>query len=354
MLAQRKASSPVIDRAATDLALMARVTGMLFICGAWLVVVSIALPHPMSVDEGGLSVVALVAAVCGGLFYRFSARIPVAGIHASLALASVMISLCVYFSGAAAGTYSVMFIWVAIVAACVADRKGLAAQICWTLLTYGVAIVALEDESLGWSPVTRFVLTGFAISASGVAVSWLVEGRRSAEAGLQREIETRKELQQALEHLANHDPLTGVANRRRLEEHLDMVLADAARTGAPLCLISLDLDGFKNFNDEHGHAAGDRLLKSATSAWISVLRADDLITRMGGDEFLVVLPNCSFEVSSEVAGRLCEAVPDGQSCSAGVTVWNGTDTADEFLLAADNALYRAKGMRHGTLAGEAT
>src|SRR5688572_5898788 len=353
VLSHRKASSPVIDRAATDLALMARVAGVLYICGAWLVVVSVTLPHPMSVDEGRLSVIAVFAAICGGLLYRFSARISAAGIHATLAVASVLISACVYFSGAAAGIYSLMFIWVAIVAACVATRKYLAAQICWSLLTYGVAILALEGESLGWSPVTRFVLTGFAIGASGAAVSWLVEGRRAAEAGLQREIENRKDLQQALEHLANHDPLTGVANRRRLEDHLDMVLADATRTGAPLCLISLDLGGFNNFNDKHGHAAGHRLLKSATRAWISVLRANDVITRMGGDEFLVVLPNCSFEVSSDVAGRLCEAVPDGQSCSAGVTVWNGTDTADEFLLAADNALYRAKGRRHDTLAGGA-
>lgn len=333
---------------------MARVSGVLYVCGAWLVIVSIALPHPTSVDEAGLSIIAIFAAICGGLLYRFSARIPAAGIHAALAAGSVLISVCVLLSGAAAGIYSLMFIWVAIVAACVATKKDLAAHICWSLLTYGAAILALEGESLGWSPVTRFVLTGFAIGASGAAVSWLVEGRRSAEAGLQREIENRKELQQELEHLANHDPLTGVANRRRLEDHLDMVLADAARTGAPLCLISLDLDGFKDYNDKHGHAAGDRLLKSATSAWISVLRENDVITRMGGDEFLVVLPNCSFEVSTEVAARLREAVPDGQSCSAGVTIWNRTDSADAFLLAADNALYRTKGKRNGAVAGEAT
>lgn len=352
MVPIRKQPSSVIDRATTDHALMARVSGVLYICGGWLVVISLALPRPSSVDEGVLSLIAVTAAISGGLLYRYSGRASSAAIHTTLALASVLVSLCVYFSGAAAGIYNVMFVWVVIVAACVASRRALAMHVAWTLLTYGTAILALEGESLGWSPVTRFVLTGFALAASGAAVSWLVEGRRSAEAGLQREIETRKELQQELEHLANHDPLTGVANRRRLEDHLKTVLADAARTGAPLCLISLDLDGFKDFNDKHGHAAGDRLLKSAASSWNTVLRTGDVITRMGGDEFLVVLPDCPFGVSTQVASRLREAVPDGQSCSVGVTMWNGSDSADEFLLAADNELYRTKGKRNGSIAEE--
>jgi diguanylate cyclase (GGDEF)-like protein len=181
---------------------------------------------------------------------------------------------------------------------------------------------------------------------------WLVEGRRNAEAGLHREIEAREALQRELEHLAHHDPLTGLANRRGLEEHLESVLADAARTHAPLCLIALDLDRFKEFNDRQGHAAGDRLLKAASSSWDSVLRAGDLITRMGGDEFLVVLPNCPLDVSSGVAARLRAVVPGGQTCSTGISCWNGTHTADEFLAAADKALYETKEARSvATLAG---
>ena len=66
---------------------------------------------------------------------------------------------------------------------------------------------------------------------------------------------------------------------------------------------------------------------------------------------LVVLPNCALDVSKRVAARLREAVPDGQSCSSGITSWNGKDSADEFLLAADEALYRTKGKRNGTVAG---
>ncbi len=347
----RNQAAPIIGRATSDLALMARVSGVLYLCGAWLVVISLALPHPMSTEEGWLSAVALFAALCGGILYRFSGRATAGAIHLTLASASVLVSLCVYLSGAAASLYSVMFVWVVIVGACISTRMALAAHIAWILVTYGVALAALETQAGDYSPVSRFVLTGFALTAAGAAVSRLVEGRRSAEAGLHREIENRKELQQELEHLANHDPLTGVANRRRLADHLDMVIGDAARTGAPLCLISLDLDGFKNFNDKHGHAAGDRLLKSAASAWNSVLRQEDMITRMGGDEFLVVLPNCPLDVSEWVAARLREAVPEGQSASTGVTSWNGKDSAYQFLLTADEALYRTKGKRSGTVAG---
>lgn len=347
MNSARNQAPPIIDRAMSDLALMARVSGVLYICGAWLVVISLGLPHPMEVQEGWLSVIAVIAAVSGGVVYRFSGRTRPWMIHATLALASILVSLCVYFSGEAAGVYSVMYVWVVIVAACIATRSGLALHIGWLLTTYGIAIIALDGDAGGWSALTRFILGAFALAAAGAAVNWLVEGRRHAEAGLRREIETRKELQEELEHLANHDPLTGVGNRRRLEDHLDAQLAEAGRTGAPLSLISLDLDGFKQFNDQQGHAAGDRLLKSAASAWLAVLRPDDMLTRMGGDEFLVVLPNCSYEVSAQVASRLREAVPGGQSCSAGVTTWNGTDSSDAFLLAADEALYRTKDHANG-------
>ncbi len=294
--------------------------------------------------------IAAVATVSGAALHHFSQRVRPWVIHASLAIGCVLVSTCVYFSGIAAGVYSAMFVWVIIVAACIAPRPELVLHFTWLLFTYGIAMVGLEGRSAAFSPIIRFVLTGFALGAAGAAVSWLVEGRRKAEAGLHREIETREELQRELEHLANHDPLTGVANRRRLEERLPAVLADARRTLRPLSLIALDLDGFKEFNDKHGHAAGDRLLKAATSAWNDLLRPDDLITRMGGDEFLIVLPDCSLDMSIFVADRLCAAVPDGQSCSAGASSWNSEDSADEFLLAADRALYETKDGREATLA----
>jgi diguanylate cyclase (GGDEF)-like protein len=227
---------------------------------------------------------------------------------------------------------------------------GLILQTAWLLISYGLALFALEADGSGFSSVTRFVITCFALAVAGVAVSALVEGRRTAEAGLHREIASRRELQRELEHLANHDPLTGVANRRQLPRHLERLLESARQTGEPLCLIALDLDRFKAFNDRNGHAAGDRLLKASTSAWISVLRSADMITRLGGDEFLVVLPDCPAGNARRIAKRLASAMPGGETCSFGVVCWHG-QTADELLHAADTALYEAKSAHQATLAG---
>jgi diguanylate cyclase (GGDEF)-like protein len=341
--------APLIDRGRADVAALARVSGLLYMSGALLVMLSLVLPHPIGAFEGGLMAIAVIAALWGALIFRYATLVEPWMIHALLMCATALVSLCVYFSGLAAGIYSLMFIWVIVVAACAASRVGLLLQTAWILATYGAALIALEGASAGFSAITRFAVTGFALSVAGAAVSSLVEGRRAAEEGLHREIESRKQLQRELEHLANHDPLTGVANRRQLEQHLERVLESARRTGAPLCLVALDLDSFKAFNDSHGHAAGDRLLKASTSAWLAVLRNVDVITRLGGDEFLVVLPDCPLDVANRIADRLVAAMPNGESCSIGVVCWQRDETADELLHAADSALYEAKAARRGTL-----
>ena len=111
-------------------------------------------------DVGGggwLSAVAVFAALGGGLLYRFSRQGFRVVIHVTLVLAASSSRFASTSPGAVAGIYSVMFVWVVIVAACVATRRQLALHITWILLNYGLVIVAVEGESLGWSPVTRFV-----------------------------------------------------------------------------------------------------------------------------------------------------------------------------------------------------
>ena len=142
--------------------------------------------------------------------------------------------------------------------------------------------------------------------------------------------------------LANTDALTGIANRRTWDLAVPLALAAAARSGAPVSVVILDLDRFKAFNDRHGHQAGDRLLKEATSAWKSVLRTEDLLVRYGGEEFAVLMSGSPTDVADEVVERLRAATPRGQTFSAGLAQWNGTETADELLARADAALYQAK------------
>ena len=104
----------------------------------------------------------------------------------------------------------------------------------------------------------------------------------------------RSDLLARLEESARTDDLTGLLNRRAWEEQLPREMARARRNQSdPLCVAMLDLDYFKNYNDERGHQAGDRLLKQSASAWVTELRASDTLARYGGEEFTVALPGCT-------------------------------------------------------------
>jgi diguanylate cyclase (GGDEF)-like protein len=132
-----------------------------------------------------------------------------------------------------------------------------------------------------------------------------------------------------------------VPNRRAWDEELPRELARAARSGQPVCVVLLDLDHFKQYNDRHGHQAGDRFLKEAAAAWQAVVRKTDLVARYGGEEFAVLLPDCGLEDAMEIAGRLRTAQPEG-TCSLGVAQWDGREDVAALVARADRALYAAK------------
>lgn len=145
-----------------------------------------------------------------------------------------------------------------------------------------------------------------------------------------------------LEREARSDPLTGVLNRRGWDEALRAGLAGATATGAPLTIAIADLDHFKAYNDSRGHPAGDRLLVELGQRWRGELRTDDVLARLGGEEFGVVMQETTAERAQELLLRLSGAVPDGQTCSMGVAQWTGVESAEELLARADAALYCAK------------
>lgn len=145
-----------------------------------------------------------------------------------------------------------------------------------------------------------------------------------------------------LEELVRTDPLTGAANRRRLEEELPRELARADRARTSLCLVFLDIDHFKPYNDTYGHAAGDDLLRELVAAWSGALRAPDILSRFGGEEFVVVLPGTDSARARTVAERLRALVPHGQTCSAGVACYQFGESIDSLVGRADEAMYRAK------------
>ena len=160
-------------------------------------------------------------------------------------------------------------------------------------------------------------------------------------------------LHSIVERQALVDGLTGLANRRHVEEALALELARAKRFGTPLAVVLADLDDFKAINDRHGHAVGDLVLREFATVAEATLRDVDLAGRWGGEEFVLLLPGTNADGGMELAERLRTAIdsrtiplPDGASlritASFGVSSYPAAGTADELFEHADQALYRAK------------
>lgn len=160
-----------------------------------------------------------------------------------------------------------------------------------------------------------------------------------------------------LEKTAGTDALTGLLNRRALDEHLTRCAAHARRRGEPLSVLMIDLDRFKETNDRYGHEAGDLVLCAIADCMRDALRADDVYGRWGGDEFLVALPATDSEHAQVAVERLHHfakalrlgdiGLANGVSCSIGVSTAIES-TPLELVRAADMALYEAKSTSRAT------
>jgi diguanylate cyclase (GGDEF)-like protein/PAS domain S-box-containing protein len=167
------------------------------------------------------------------------------------------------------------------------------------------------------------------------------------------EIGERKRYEAELHRLAHHDPVTGLLNRRSFDEELERALAHHARYGTRGALLAFDLDGFKTVNDTAGHAAGDDVLLLVSAALAGMLRSTDVLARVGGDEFAIILPEVTEEQACWVAEKVLRAVrrdaqlgPSGPvvTASIGIVCWAGAAVADSasLLACADTAMYAAK------------
>jgi diguanylate cyclase (GGDEF)-like protein len=156
-----------------------------------------------------------------------------------------------------------------------------------------------------------------------------------------------------LESLALNDPLTGLANRRLLDDRMSMALVHARRNKSAMAVVYLDLDGFKQINDTLGHGAGDILLKMVAERLVATVREEDTVARVGGDEFILALWHVDgVDYAASVAERAIEAVShpydiDGATVtittSAGVSIYPDHGEETEMLMkSADAALYEAK------------
>jgi len=167
--------------------------------------------------------------------------------------------------------------------------------------------------------------------------------------GIVRDATERMQIEERLKHLATTDVLTGILNRRRFDEVLADEIHRAARFSSPLSLILFDIDHFKRINDTCGHQAGDRALIQLALAVSGAIRTIDVFARWGGEEFVILAPNCDLNASRLLAEKLRMMVEKqrfadaGQvTCSFGVVEYAPGDDADSLIKKVDRCLYHAK------------
>lgn len=163
--------------------------------------------------------------------------------------------------------------------------------------------------------------------------------------------EARSEAERELTHLAVTDPLTGIANRRQFDLHLERLVAESDRHSGELCCLMMDIDHFKLINDRHGHETGDQILVEFAQVVSHLVRKSDVFARWGGEEFIVLLPQANLEQSRLLAERIRLAVlrhgfsvPERISVSIGVSARKPLESGAALIARADDRLYDAKRM----------
>lgn len=200
-------------------------------------------------------------------------------------------------------------------------------------------LMTLGEIPLATLPVVRNDEVGYLTGAFNRMLSKLLESRAE------------------LAHMAHHDPLTGLPNRKLLADRMSLALARAQRNKCKVAVLFLDLDGFKPINDRFGHEAGDQALGEVARRLSGMLRQEDTLARIGGDEFVILLSDLAGNAEHVVAkvAEKClsifepEFVIGGQSCrlSTSIGIALGDTDGDQLLIAADQAMYRAKEQGRG-------
>jgi len=186
-----------------------------------------------------------------------------------------------------------------------------------------------------------------------VAYAGSPDGSAQYAIGQVQDITERRAQQQNLFHRASHDPLTDLPNRTELTGRLQQAISTAVRTGRPGAVLFVDLDGFKDVNDQHGHLIGDQALTVVAARLAAAVRLGDMVVRLGGDEFLIVTDDLTSAGAGELADRLARAVaapitlPGSDTLALTVSIGH-TPIAPEYsdpnelIAAADHAMYTAK------------
>ncbi|MGI9095473.1 MAG: bifunctional diguanylate cyclase/phosphohydrolase [Thermoleophilaceae bacterium] len=315
-----------------ETSLMAGALGALFAAGGTLALLSVVLPHNARANELGLLItVGTAYLVAGGLLWR-ARSVPRSLLPVALAWGTTLITSVAYFSAERPSPLIFFYLWVFLYSSYFFTKVQVAAQIAYVGIAYAIVLgVRPPPGALAWWAV------GMGTLLVTAALIWTM--RERAESLIAR-----------LYNAARTDPLTKLLNRRGFRELLDLELERARRSELAMTVLVGDLDHFKKVNDRSGHPAGDAALKRIAHVLESVKRQIDTASRVGGEEFALILPDTDQAKALIAAERLrCAVLDEFADDSVPITISFGIasfrdhgETAASLLRAADDALYEAK------------
>jgi diguanylate cyclase (GGDEF)-like protein len=316
---------------------MVRVTGLLYLAGSAMTVLGIVFPHSPKADVDAFWAIAAGTAAVATLLFGWRERLPTWSLQGFMVLATLIISLSLYFNGERLGGQAadneVLYVWIALYSGYFFTRTQMVAQLAVIAGAFAATLLLIHSGQVGF---TRWFITVGMVSGAAVLV-YVLKSRND-------------DLIERLFEAARTDRLTGLANRRGFDERLELELERSRRTAQPVALLFGDIDHFKEVNDRFGHPAGDAVLTAVGRAAQGAMRKVDTMARLGGDEFAVILPSTGADGALEVAERLRGEVPhlfhdahDPLTMSFGIVEFplHG-ETSERLVEAADGALYRAK------------
>src|SRR4051812_35951494 len=312
-----------------------RAQGGFFVFGGVLALASLLLPHSSHVIDAGIAGLGASACLSGLVMLLMPQIMPPQLLTYVLLCGSVLISCGIYFTQSTGSVYALLYVWVGFQAAYFFPRRHVIGHVAVTGITYALALDSVpgSDRAQRW-----LLLFGVVLLIALMAATLRERVNR---------------LIARLADAARTDPLTGLLNRRGLQELMEVETERALRSSRPLAIVVGDLDHFKHLNDRFGHAAGDVALRTFAEIATEASRRIDAVARIGGEEFALLLPDTEQHAAYLLAERLRRAAKEpGRSregelptVSFGVAAFpsHAADAA-ALMHAADQALYAAKAM----------